>query len=38
MLPASVADEVLAQLGENVHMYIGNKRKTKYKIQSKGKC
>jgi hypothetical protein len=37
MQAASVADEVLIQLGENVYMYIGTRAKPNIS-QSKGKC
>ena len=36
MQAASVADEVLIQLGENVHMYIGTRAKPNIRVNLKG--
>jgi hypothetical protein len=36
VLAASVAYEVLIQLGENVHMYIGTKAKPNIRVDLKG--
>jgi hypothetical protein len=38
MQAASVADEVLIQLGENVQMYIRTRAKPNIRPQSKEKC
>jgi hypothetical protein len=38
MQAASIADEVLIQLGENVQMCIGTRAKPNVKSLSKGKC
>jgi hypothetical protein len=36
MQVASVADEVLIQLGDNVHMYIGTRAKPNMRVNLKG--
>jgi hypothetical protein len=36
MQAASAADEVLIQLGENVHMYIGTRAKPNIRVNLKG--
>jgi hypothetical protein len=36
MQAASVVDEVLIQLGENVHMYIGTRAKPNIRVNLKG--
>jgi hypothetical protein len=36
MLAASVAEEILIQLGENVHMYIGTRAKPNIRVNLKG--
>jgi hypothetical protein len=35
MHAASIADEVLIQLGENVHMYIGTREKPNMRVNLK---